>query len=63
MEWMLDIQLGKRNLFPIQRIATAEKYRFIYEKQAEYHGNQHDKKNEIPPNLAESKNNYTSNET
>ena len=34
MEWMLDIQLGRRNLSPIQRIAIAEKYRCIYEKQA-----------------------------
>ena len=34
MEWMLDIQLGRRNLSPIQRIAIAEKYRSIYEKQA-----------------------------
>lgn len=31
---MLDIQLGRRNLTPIQRIAVAEKYRPIYEKQA-----------------------------
>lgn len=50
MEWMLDIQLGRRNLSPIQRIAVAEKYRPIYEKQAkerqaEYHGNQYEKKN------------------
>lgn len=34
MKWMLDIQLGRRNLSPIQRIAVAEKYRPIYEKQA-----------------------------
>lgn len=34
MEWMLDIQLGRCNLSPIQRIAVAEKYRPIYEKQA-----------------------------
>ena len=34
MEWMLDIQLGRRNLSPIQRIAVAEKYRPIYEKKA-----------------------------
>ena len=27
-------QLGRRNLSPIQRIAVAEKYRPIYEKQA-----------------------------
>lgn len=31
---MLDIQLGRRNLSAIQRIAVAEKYRPIYEKQA-----------------------------
>ena len=31
---MLDTQLGRRNLSPIQRIAVAEKYRPIYEKQA-----------------------------
>ena len=35
MEWMLDIQLGRRNLSPIQRIAVAEKYRPIYEKMAQ----------------------------
>lgn len=34
VEWMLDIQLGRRNLSPIQRIAVAEKYRPIYEKMA-----------------------------
>lgn len=34
MEWMLDIQLVRRNLSPIQRIAVAEKYRPIYERQA-----------------------------
>ena len=34
MEWMLDIQLGRRNLSPIQRIAIAEKYRIIYQRQA-----------------------------
>ena len=34
MEWMLDIQLGRRNLSHIQRIAVAEKYRPIYERQA-----------------------------
>ena len=32
---MLDIQLGRRNLSPIQRIAVAEKYRPIYERQAQ----------------------------
>lgn len=35
MRWMLDIQLGRRNLSPIQRIAVTEKYRPIYERQAQ----------------------------
>ncbi|MBC5745260.1 hypothetical protein FMM74_017205 [Lachnospiraceae bacterium MD308] len=34
MEWMLDIQLGRRNLSPIQRIKVTEKYRPIYERKA-----------------------------
>jgi len=33
-KWMLDIQLGRRNLSPIQRITVAEKYRLLYEKEA-----------------------------
>ena len=45
MQWMLDIQLGRRNLSPIQRIAVTEKYRPIYEKQAK-------------ENLAKAGNNY-----
>lgn len=31
---MINTQLGRRNLSPIQRIAITEKYRPIYEKQA-----------------------------
>lgn len=31
----MDIQLGRRNLSAIQRIAVAEKYRPIYERQAQ----------------------------
>lgn len=55
MEWMLDIQLGRRNLSPIQRIAVAEKYRPIYEKQAkENQGVRNDLKNNIPQNIGES---------
>ena len=55
---MLDIQLGRRNLSPIQRIAVAEKYRPIYEKQAKerqskYYGNQYDNRSAIPSNLTE----------
>lgn len=34
MEWMTDIQLGRRNLSAIQRISVAEKYRPVYKKQA-----------------------------
>lgn len=55
MEWMLDIQLGRRNLSPIQRIAIAEKYRGIYEKQAkESQGTRNDLKDNIPQNIGES---------
>lgn len=53
---MLDIQLGRRNLSPIQRIAIAEKYRSLYEKQAkERQGTRTDLKNNFVPNLAQSK--------
>lgn len=34
MQWMISRQLGRRNLSPIQRVAVAEKYRPIYERQA-----------------------------
>lgn len=56
MQWMLDIQLGRRNLSPIQRIAVAEKYRPIYEKQAkENQGTRNDLTNDnFPQNLGES---------
>lgn len=55
MRLMLDIQLGRRNLSPIQRIAVAEKYRPIYEKQAkENQGVRNDLKNNIPQNIGES---------
>lgn len=54
MEWMLDIQLGRRNLSSFQRIAVAEKYRPIYEKKAkENQGTRNDLKNNIPQNLGE----------
>nr|DAI69445.1 MAG TPA: putative CHROMOSOME PARTITIONING PROTEIN PARB [Caudoviricetes sp.] len=60
MEWMLDIQLGRRNLTPIQKIAITEKYRPIYEKQAKEkqsdagknYGNGTEK---LPPKLGEAK--------
>lgn len=55
MRWMLDIQLGRRNLSPIQRIGVAEKYRPIYEKTAkENQGTRNDLKNNIPQNFGES---------
>lgn len=58
MRWMLDIQLGRRNLSSIQRIAIAEKSRPLYEKQAKerqakYHGNQYDGKSGLTPNSVE----------
>ena len=34
IEWMFDIQLGRRNLSPIQRIAVMEKKREYYERKA-----------------------------
>lgn len=34
IEWMFDIQLNRRNLTPIQRIAIAERKRNYYEKKA-----------------------------
>lgn len=59
---MLDIQLGRRNLSPIQRIAVAEKYRPIYEKKAkENQGARNDLKNNIPQNLGESEKLYGEN--
>lgn len=68
IEWMFDIQLGRRNLSPIQRIAVFEKRREYYErkakeKQSEYHGNQYDNKSGLTPNLVEVHNNRTENET
>lgn len=55
MELMLDIQLGRRNLSSIQRIAVTEKYRPIYERQArERQGIRNDLKNNIPQNIGES---------
>lgn len=55
MEWMLDIQLGRRNLSPIQRIAVAEKYRSIYERQAkENQGTRNDLNNNFGTKLTQS---------
>lgn len=61
IKWMLENQLARRNLQTIQRIAIAEKYRPIFEKQAkerqsEYHGNQYDKKCAVPQNFVEVQN-------
>lgn len=62
MEWILDIQLGRRNLSPIQRIAITEKYRPIYEKQAkENQGTRNDLKNNITVNLPQSLSNSNEN--
>lgn len=68
MEWMLDIQLGRRNLSPIQRIAVAEKYRPLYEKEAkerqsEYYGNQYDKKSGLTEKLPQVQNSKERNPT
>lgn len=69
MEWMLDIQLGRRNLSPIQRISVAEKYRLIYEKQAKENQSLGggDKKSEnykktVTENLPQAKRNPTTSE-
>ena len=52
---MISHQDARRNLSPIQRIAVAEKYRPIYEKQAkENQGVRNDLKNNIPQNIGES---------
>lgn len=70
MEWVLDIQLGRQNLSPIQRIAVAEKYRPIYEKRAKEKQSEAggDKKSEdfkksVTQNFVEAKNNRSDNET
>lgn len=34
MRWMIDTQIGRRNLEPIQRVQIAEKYRPVYEDKA-----------------------------
>lgn len=34
MEWMLDVQLGRRNLNKAQRVLAAERFREYYERQA-----------------------------
>lgn len=61
IKWMLENQLARRNLSSAQRISVAEKYRPIFEKQAkqrqsEYHGNQYEKKSEVPQNFVEVQN-------
>lgn len=64
MEWMLDIQLGRRNLSPIQRIAIAEKYRSIYEKQARENSLNNLKQNQLSEksNLTNRDNNKSTND-
>ena len=64
MEWMINTQLGRRNLSPIQRIAVAEKYRPIYEKQAkERQGTRNDLKNNFTVNLPQTSNTKDCNPT
>ena len=49
MRWMIDGQLGRRNLSPIQRVAVTEKYRPVFEEKAkENQGTRNDLN--IPPN-------------
>ena len=64
MGWMLDIQLGRRNLSPIQRIAIAEKYRNIYEKQARENSLNNLKQNQLSEksNLTNRDNNKSTND-
>ena len=55
-----DIQLGRRNLSSIQRIAIVEKYRPIYEKQAKERQSNAGKdygngKKKLPPKMGEAK--------
>ena len=60
---MLDIQLGRRNLSPIQRIAVAEKYRPFFEKQAkENQGVRNDLKNNFGTKLTQSEKEKMNNE-
>ena len=64
MEWMINTQLGRSNLSPIQRIAVAEKYRPIYEKQAkERQGTRNDLKNNFTVNLPQTSNTKDCNPT
>ena len=49
MRWMIDGQLGRRNLSSIQRVAVTEKYRPVFEEKAkENQGTRNDLN--IPPN-------------
>lgn len=67
---MLDIQLGRRNLTPIQKIAITEKYRPIYEKQAKENQSNaggdrksNEYKKSVTPNLGEAIRSNSNNET
>ena len=56
MRWMLDIQLGRRNLTPIQRISVAEKHRALFEAQAKEKQLRNLKQNQsdtVPPEMVE----------
>lgn len=75
MRWMLDIQLGRRNLTPIQRISVAEKHRALFEAQAKENlklatggdrrSEDYKKKNQGTPEMVEveKRKNRTENET
>lgn len=48
IEWMVDTQLGRRNLTPIQKIAIAEKYRPTLQKLAKEKQGQRNDLNILP---------------
>lgn len=66
MRWMLDIQLGRRNLTPIQRISVAERHKALYVAQAKANmklatggdrrSEEYKKKNQGLPNLVKVEN-------
>lgn len=64
MEWMINTQLGRRNLPPAQRISVVDKFRKKIQEQAankkeesdqSFHGNRYTGKLESSPNGEQSK--------